>query len=247
MKKFIKGYIAGLLTIILLTGTVLGATNAEQIEVFFNNINIAYNGDTVAKQGENYTLSNGSSVPYSILYEGTTYLPLRKISEIFDKEIEWDGTTYTANLADKETVDVPIPTNDEKKVELIGDIWVGNVKMSELPITVVAKNGMQLTINSIDARTTGVMMNITMKNNSTVSDKGDPMVSTWEFYDGFSTLEHQVSDDIFWDINYLRSGQEITGNVGFDGMSANAKTITLYGKLWQWIDTEEFKIIISLD
>jgi len=54
----------------------------------------------VGKAGMNYTLPNGKQVPYSILYKGTTYLPMRKVAELVGKEVTWDQDTNTAGIND---------------------------------------------------------------------------------------------------------------------------------------------------
>ncbi|SOC12721.1 hypothetical protein SAMN05880501_10742 [Ureibacillus xyleni] len=121
------------------------------------------------------------------------------------------------------------------------------IKKSDLPYTHTAKNGMSLRINSYEATSGGIKLNITLKNNSTVSDKGDIMTSTWEIYDGKNTLKFLDQDDTFWDIDYLRAGQEVTGDVIYKGLTTTTNTFTLYGSLWQYIDAEEFKLTFSVE
>ena len=250
MKNFFKGLIVGMLMITILTSTILAASGVT-IEVLTNQINVSLNGTVVGKANENYTLSNGNEVPYSILYQGTTYLPLRKVAETLDMEVTWDGNTQTAGLNEKtETVVVEeTPVVEDTKSTTpknVNEVWIVDCNLSDLPVTIDAYNGMSVTINSLVPSTSGVLMNITMKNNSSVSDKGDPMVSTWEFYDGTRTLEDVSIDRIFYDTNYLRSGQEISGNIGYQGMTAGSETLILYGGLWQYIDREEIKVIIDI-
>lgn len=43
--------------------------------------------------------ANGKAV-YPIIYNGTTYLPLRAVSEMMDKTIEWDAVSKTVNITD---------------------------------------------------------------------------------------------------------------------------------------------------
>jgi len=70
------------------------------ISVVLNKINIAIDGSIVGKAGMNYTLANGEQVPYSILYKGTTYLPMRKVAELVGKEVVWNSAANTAEIND---------------------------------------------------------------------------------------------------------------------------------------------------
>jgi hypothetical protein len=128
MKKHLKGYIAGVLSaMVILTTVNVYAGNA--IDVVLNNINIAVNGTKVASKGEDYTLSNGSKVPYSIVYKGTTYLPMRKVAELAGKDVSWDNKTKTASINDKKAVTTPV-TNVNDSVPVKKEVKVDNGKNS---------------------------------------------------------------------------------------------------------------------
>ena len=92
-----KRYIAG-----LATGLAAGAVIfnipavAENIDAVLNRVRINADGIDCIQWDEEYTLANGDSVPGSILYEGTTYLPVRKLGELFDKKVYWNGDSMTA-------------------------------------------------------------------------------------------------------------------------------------------------------
>ncbi|MBR3994508.1 MAG: hypothetical protein IKI97_04415 [Clostridia bacterium] len=92
IKGIISGILAGIITVVSLPAI------AEGIEVAKNSVNIRLNGEKVASENENYVLQNGAEVPYSILYEGTTYLPVRKLSELLDVTVGWDNDTRTVIL-----------------------------------------------------------------------------------------------------------------------------------------------------
>lgn len=102
MKNFFKG---------LITGVIISAASApvaaKGIDVVFNSIRINLNGINVAQWGENYSSDN--EVPYSILYKGTTYLPLKEIGNLTGKQIHWNGDTKTATLT--EQLDYPTKGN----------------------------------------------------------------------------------------------------------------------------------------
>ncbi|QUI21284.1 peptidylprolyl isomerase [Vallitalea pronyensis] len=107
MNKF-KGFVAGfLVACLLLSGTWVKAEDiVKHIQVLINTINIELNGEQVAKAGESYTLTNGKEVPNSLVYEETTYVPIRKVSEILGKDVVWDGVTKTIKLSDPGYADV---------------------------------------------------------------------------------------------------------------------------------------------
>lgn len=114
MKERFKGFLAGIITTVLVSTMVIPAfanTISKQIQTTLNSINITVNGASVAKVGDGYVLSNGKEVPYSILYEGTTYLPLRKIGELLGLNVDWDGETKTAFIGETPVVDSPDYSN----------------------------------------------------------------------------------------------------------------------------------------
>lgn len=101
MKQFSKGLVVGIISTILILGSIsIYAADSVQIEVLMNQINIAVNGERVGNIGENYQLSNGEYVPNTLVYKGTTYMPLRKIAELLNKNVTWDGKTSTAGISD---------------------------------------------------------------------------------------------------------------------------------------------------
>ncbi len=105
--KRIQGFVAGFLTAIILMISLPAL--AASIDVIFNPLNIVINGVNAANKGENYTLTNGNEVPFSIVYKGTTYLPLRKLAELMGKDIVLDSETDTVHLND------PVVTYDPKE------------------------------------------------------------------------------------------------------------------------------------
>lgn len=102
--KRIQGFICGFLAAVVLLVSV--PVLAETIQTTFNVINIKINGTTVVKAGESFILANGNKVPYTIVYNGTTYLPLRETVRLVGKGLAFDGATSTADIVDKATKNV---------------------------------------------------------------------------------------------------------------------------------------------
>lgn len=85
MKMYYKGLITGVIVTSILASQI--PSIASMVDVAFNKIKVTVNGTTVS--GEN------------ILINGKTYVPLRAISEMLDKNVLWDGATSTASINDK--------------------------------------------------------------------------------------------------------------------------------------------------
>ncbi|MBE7052841.1 MAG: hypothetical protein E7391_01015 [Ruminococcaceae bacterium] len=86
MKKF-RSYIAGILTgALLFSLPVVADSVKEMIEVYFNTVTVTVDGKKVEAD--------------NILYNGRTYVPLRAISEITGKTVDWDDATKTADIHD---------------------------------------------------------------------------------------------------------------------------------------------------
>lgn len=77
----------GFIIATLLMGTAIGAGLTKTIEVAFNSVNITVNGKKVNAD--------------NILYDGTTYIPLRAVAEALGKDVGWDQSTNTVSINDK--------------------------------------------------------------------------------------------------------------------------------------------------
>lgn len=84
MKDKLKGLAAGLLIGTLFTGTAAFATNSTSIEVFFRPLHYIFDGEAKAP-------SDGAG----FIYNGSTYVPLRFVSEALGKEVNFDNDTGT--------------------------------------------------------------------------------------------------------------------------------------------------------
>ena len=96
MKKHFTGFIAGICAAVIAMMLVIPAF--ADGEFSFNRVIISVNGEQKAGLTENYTLDNGTQVPFSILYQQTTYLPVRKISELTGLGITWEQATSTVQV-----------------------------------------------------------------------------------------------------------------------------------------------------
>lgn len=92
MKSYWKGFLSGVAVLsVLLGGTIVYAAGGTTIEVFFNNIKIMVDG--VEKQP-------AEGRPF--IYEGSTYVPLRFVSDALGKEVGWNEQTLTVWIGKQE-------------------------------------------------------------------------------------------------------------------------------------------------
>ncbi len=98
MKKQLPAFLAGVLTAALMfsLGTAALAMTGAVGTVEFNTVGLVRGEEQVFYRGEDYLLDNGNLVPTSILFTdasggSTTYLPVRRMAELFGTEIIWNG------------------------------------------------------------------------------------------------------------------------------------------------------------
>lgn len=96
-KQYLKGLVSGIIISFLLTTVVFAST--KTIDVLFNGVNIEVNGQKV--------------VADNILYNGTTYVPLRVIAEMLDMGVGWIQQTNTATLNTKTEPHTEVPKQPE--------------------------------------------------------------------------------------------------------------------------------------
>jgi len=113
--KRLQGFILGVLVSLIVVASI--PTFADSIAVVINGISITINGKKIASINQQFTLDNGSTVPYSIVYKGTTYLPMKKLAELLNKDITWDNSTKTAGIYDKGTAPVKVTSGAVTKME----------------------------------------------------------------------------------------------------------------------------------
>lgn len=116
MKSYVKGVITG-----LLIGAVVSAIPAvaENIDVLFNEVRINVNGVDAVQWGEDIDRGDGESAPASILYNGTTYLPMRKLGELSGQQVYWNGDSKTVSMTGKQK-DVNVVA---EKPDKNGNVW----------------------------------------------------------------------------------------------------------------------------
>ncbi|MDP4182776.1 MAG: copper amine oxidase N-terminal domain-containing protein, partial [Bacillota bacterium] len=91
-KEKIKGIIIGAVGATVLTTTVFAAPVAKNVQLFFNNIKIYVDDSAVTPKD-----AQGNTVE-PFVYNGTTYLPVRAVSNALGKNVEWDGKTSSVYI-----------------------------------------------------------------------------------------------------------------------------------------------------
>lgn len=97
--KIKKSVLTLALVLVLVFSFAAGAAAAGTLETISAYLNY---GITIKYNGEEQMLkdANGSRV-YPITYNGTTYLPVRAVSNMLGINVDWDGATQTVILGEK--------------------------------------------------------------------------------------------------------------------------------------------------
>jgi hypothetical protein len=95
INKRVRIMVAGvLLAAILICGnSALAESVQRSIEVVYNDIKLVIDGKLVTPKDA----SGNIVAPF--LYNGTTYLPVRAVSEALGKQVDWDGSTQTVYIS----------------------------------------------------------------------------------------------------------------------------------------------------
>lgn len=97
MKKELKGFFVGTsVTAVLMGGLCFASNITDTVQRTFRDIKITLNGNTV-----NPTDVTGKTVEPFII-DGTTYLPVRAVSNALGANVDWDGETSTVILTSEE-------------------------------------------------------------------------------------------------------------------------------------------------
>lgn len=198
-KKTLKSFVVGVIITTFFMSTAVGAQVKNTIDVIYNSINITING-------EDQDIDN-------FLYEGTTYVPLRDISDLFDKEVTWDSDTRTASVEDKESskddliIDIGNSTQfTEKEIAEAINTVKDNFKFPASTLTKIWYNEEEsdkfskLYLESGKGSINGVKPEnvIVLLSNFDVDDSGDNPVlnpdSTYENYQWVVIRDNNTSD-----------------------------------------------------
>lgn len=95
MKKRLQGLVAGVLIGATLTsGIAIAANTTTLYDVIASGIKIVVDGK------ELHPTDAHGNVVEPIIYNGTTYLPVRAVANALGKAVYWDGPNYTVYLGD---------------------------------------------------------------------------------------------------------------------------------------------------
>ena len=97
MLKKLKELTAGILIGAVLTSSIVIAKQiSETAEIFYKNIKLFIDGAEIIPKD-----ANGNPTEPFIM-NGTTYLPVRAVSDAFGQDVEWDGETQSIYIGKKD-------------------------------------------------------------------------------------------------------------------------------------------------
>ncbi|MFC4768008.1 stalk domain-containing protein [Effusibacillus consociatus] len=101
MKKPVLWLLCGMAAGSVATAPIVAG--AESLQVAISNVKLMMNGVDKTPAGGSFW--NGiAQVPAALEYQGTTYVPVRYVSEALGYPVEWEGTTRTVFIGSKPVV-----------------------------------------------------------------------------------------------------------------------------------------------
>lgn len=99
MKRFLPVTLAVVFTLVNLSMAAYAGGQLKEIKAYINE------GITIKVDGlqQNMADAKGRKL-HPISYEGSTYVPIRAISEMLGKQVKWDGATQTVLIGDSGSV-----------------------------------------------------------------------------------------------------------------------------------------------
>ena len=121
MKKDIRSFVSGCIVTAAMIGLVGGAAatvGQKTAALDYSNIKVTLDGKQV-----NLVDANGQTVePFAI--DGTTYLPVRAVSNALGLEVSWDAATSTVVLTSNEQTSTTTPSDSGNVSGKVGDYTV---------------------------------------------------------------------------------------------------------------------------
>jgi len=126
MKK-----LTALLLVLVLVLTAVPAVGAENVTATVSPYNLQI-GTTqtvsVASVGDHYQLSDGTKLPFTLSYGGTTYLPLRKVADLLGIAVGFDGATKTVKIGGSGSFKMEMP--------VAGSTYTSSLAMNMSPFNI---------------------------------------------------------------------------------------------------------------
>jgi hypothetical protein len=179
-KRTVKAFVAGVFAGVMVLSTVgFSYAALTKIEVSLNPITFLLNGQEIKPSDREQQYFNGKAyVPASFVHQGTTYVPLRFVSEKMGYQVEYDADKHTVSLGKKQEAGKQMPFEivspaGEKQVSVPMDVqeWFDGHKKQEFTGSMNEKDGTYVAITRGQKPNSGYGVEVV-----SVTEYGDHMI-----------------------------------------------------------------------
>lgn len=211
MKKFISGLVVG---IMLMSVTPIMAETQQSINAIFGRVKLVVNNKSVQQE--------------TLLFNGTTYVPLRATAEILGKEVSYDNNSSTAYIDEKGTNRKISSVSSTNNTTPANNITFNDVNVSDL---IGSWNGLyvynsstnkleKVNVSSMDCKYTF------LSNGTFTKETPDNQYIKGNIYKG----EYELIDDQLYLITTSKDGKDYSSNTSWKvKISSDKKTLYTFG------------------
>lgn len=178
-KKFIRRCTIAFAGTLLLTTVVQATSLTKKIDATFRNIKVYYNNQQKTMAQEPF------------IYNGSVYLPVRAVSELIDKTVDWNNATNSVFISDKGG----LSSND-----LATQLSAKNFEIAKL---MGEKDLLEKRVKELEAN---------IKNPDKGSGSSGDLKYTLSYIEEFFDYEHSID----WDFKLSQTSSRINVEVSFD-------------------------------
>lgn len=168
----------------------------KNVQIKYNNVKVMYNGVVVPTTVEPFIMN------------GTTYIPLRMMANVFSKDITWDGATYTIDVKDRpdprdsriQTLEAQLKAKDDEIARLKTELANANARANDDDEDIEDLDDMEDYLNDEYGDWKDMELDFTLSGDEDDEIEVEIEIDTDEYEDEWEDIDKDDIEDLVIDI-----------------------------------------------